>query len=150
MPDLPPGSIIKAADTPPTVADTQSSTVTTTSTAYTTSGADCSVVWVAPTTGRVKIHAAARMVNSSATSGSLLAPETRLGGTVGAGTVVETPVDAIGASHYGNTFARSGVVHLLTGLTPGETYNTRLLMRSSVGTDTASFASRELIVEPAT
>ena len=150
MPDLPAGSIVKALDTPPTVADTQSATVTTTSTAYTTSGTDCAVVWVAPTTGRVLIHTAARMVNSSTTSGSLIAPETRTGAVIGSGTVVQAPVDALGTSHYGNTFARSGTVTLLSGLTPGATYHTRLLMRTSVGTDTASFASRELIIVPAT
>jgi hypothetical protein len=143
-----PGSIIRAVDTPPTVADSQSATVTTTSTAYTTSGTDCAVVFTAPTSGRVMIQTAARMLNSGATSGSLIAPETRLGGVVGSGTVVETPIDAIGASNYGNTFARSSTDHLLSGLTPGSTYNTRLLMRTSVGTDTASFALRELIIKP--
>jgi len=149
MPDLLPGSTVKAVDTPPTVASTQSSTVTTTSTAYTTVGDDCAVVFTAPTTGRVMIHTAARMINSSATSGSLIAPETRTGDIVGSGAVVETAIDAIGASNYGNTFARNGAVHLLTGLTPGATYNTRLLMRTSVGADTASFALREILVEPA-
>jgi hypothetical protein len=150
MPDLPAGSIIKALDTPPTVVDAQSATVTTTSTAYTTSGTDCAVAWVAPTTGRVMIHTAARMLNSAATSGSLIAPETRTGGVIGAGIVVETPIDAIGASNYGTAFARSSADHVLSGLTPGATYNTRLLMRSSVATDTATFALRELIVQPLT
>ncbi|MET9734278.1 hypothetical protein ABZZ79_27665 [Streptomyces sp. NPDC006458] len=149
MPDLSAGSTVKALDTPPTAADAQSASVTTTSTSYTTTGTDCAVSFVAPTTGRVMIHTAARMVNSNATSGTLAAPETRTGGVIGAGTLVEAAADAIGASHYGSTFARSGVVHLLTGLTPGATYNTRLLMRTSVGTDTATFAMRELIIEPA-
>lgn len=150
MPDLLPGSIIRAQDTPPTVSDAQSGTVTTTSTSYVTTGADCAAVFTAPTTGRVMIQTAARMLNSAATSGSLIAPETRTGGVVGGGTVVETPIDAIGASNYGTTFARASADHLLTGLQPGATYNTRLLMRTSVGTDTASFALRELIIKPVT
>jgi hypothetical protein len=154
MPDLLPGTTVKALDTPATVSSAQSAAVSTTSTAYTTTGADCAVVFVAPTTGRVMIHLSARMqvTPGTATSGALIAPQTRTGGVVGSGTLVEDAADQSAASHYGGTaFERQGIWHLLTGLTPGSTYNTRLLMKSSVGgTDTANFAHRELIVSPAT
>jgi hypothetical protein len=154
MPDLLAGSTVRALDTTPAQASVAGTSIDATIITYgtaVTAGtyADCAVVFVAPTTGRVKIHASARLTNSATTSGSLIAPETRLGGTIGAGTIVEAAADANGASHYGNTFARLGVTHLLTGLTPGATYNTRLLHRSSVGTATASFALRELVVEAA-
>lgn len=150
MGDLLPGTTVKGMDSPPTVSDIEGATVTTTSTTFTTSGADCAVVFTAPTTGRVKIHTSARMINSSTTSGTICAPQTRTGPTIGSGTVVEDASDALGPSHYGNTFSAIGRTHLLTGLTPGATYNTRLLMRSSNSTETATFANRELIVEPAT
>lgn len=107
---------------------------------------DCGVVFVAPSSGRVTISVQARFQSSTATSGCLVSPETRAGGTIGAGTVVEAASDINGASHYGDTFARSGTTHLLSGLTPGNTYNTRLLHRASA--NTATFALRELIVEP--
>lgn len=152
MPDLLAGTIIRAGDTPPTVAaaETPSFDVAITSFGTASSGGtynQVAVVFIAPTTGRVKIHLAARMINSS-TSGTLLAPETRAGSTIGSGTVFEAASDAISISHYGAAFARSGACHLLTGLTPGATYNTRLLHRCSSSSGT--LANRELIVEPAT
>ena len=66
------------------------------------------------------------------------------------GTVVEAASDAIGPSHYGAAFSSITRTHLLTGLTPGAVYNSRLLIRTSNTLDTASVANRELIVEPAT
>ncbi|MGW1039899.1 hypothetical protein [Streptomyces sp. NPDC002547] len=153
MPDLLAGTITKALDTPPTVSNVQTTSVGTQSTTFTTTGADCAVVFVAPTTGRVIIHTVARMQvsPSGSTGGAIIAPQTRTGATVGSGTIVEDAGDVNGASHYGDNFSSIGRPHLLTGLTPGAIYNTRLLMRLSTGTTpTANFANRELIVEPAT
>lgn len=148
MGDLLAGTTVKALDTTVTVANAQATTVTTTSTSYTTSGTDCAVSFVAPTTGRVIIHTIARCVNDGATGGTLVAPETRTGGTVGSGTVVESAADTNGTSHYGTNFARGSATHLLTGLTAGSTYNVRLLMRVTAGT--GSIANREVIIQPAT
>lgn len=150
MADLLAGSPITALDTPPPANSASGTTVTTTSTTFTTSGTDVAAAFTAPTTGRVNIFVSARMVNSSATSGTLISPETRAGGTIGSGTVFEAASDANGASHYGSTFARIGIMHHLTGLTPGAVYNTRLLMRTSNAADTASFANRQLTIMPAT
>jgi hypothetical protein len=155
MPDLLAGSIMRALDTTATLASVAGTSIDTTSITYTaavTGGtyADCAVVFVAPTTGRVKIYTSARLINSGATAGTLIVPETRTGGIIGAGTVVETASDGNGVSHYGTTFSRLGATHLLSGLIPGATYNARLLHRTSVATGTASIALRELIVEPAT
>jgi hypothetical protein len=98
------------------------------------------------------IHLSARMaMNAGSTSGALMSPQTRTGGVIGSGTIFEDAADQTAVSHYGGTaFERQGTWHLLAGLTPGATYNTRLLMKCSVGTDTANFAHRELIVSPAT
>jgi hypothetical protein len=138
-----------ALDTPATVSNFQSGTVTTTSTTFVAVGTDCAVTFVAPTTGRVKIHVAGRMINSNV-NGTLMAPQTRAGGTIGSGTIIEDATDNNSTSNYGTTFSRVGSTHLLAGLTPGAVYNTRILMRCSVNTETATFALRELIVEPAT
>ncbi|MGQ5576342.1 hypothetical protein [Streptomyces sp. ECR3.8] len=122
--------------------------VTSYSTAFTAGSYEhCGVSWVAPLSGKVKITVGARVQNSS-TAGSLVSPETRLGSTLGSGAVVETPTDSIGYSHYGVTYARGTAAHLLTGLTPGASYNTRILHRCSVTGETAFFAFREVIVEP--
>jgi hypothetical protein len=152
MPDLLAGSPITALDTPPSPSSVQGTTITTTSTTFVATGADCAVTFTAPTTGRVKLITSARMTNAAAngTSGTLVAPETRLGSVVGSGTVVEAASDAIGPSHYGAAFSSITRTHLLTGLTPGAVYNSRLLIRTSNTLDTASVANRELIVEPAT
>jgi hypothetical protein len=135
------------------VSSVQSGSYTVTSTTFTTavsSGTyvDCGAVWVAPPSGRVVITTTARMINATAGSGSLVAPETRTDGTLGAGTSVEGAADGNGISYYGDSFARLSGVHHLTGLTPGATYNTRLLHRASANTST--IALRELIVEPCT
>lgn len=131
-----------------TVGDAEQTTITTSSINYTTVGDDCAVAFTAPSTGRVKIHLAARMLNSGS-NGTLMAPQTRVGGSIGVGSIFEDASDNIGVSHYGNSFARIGASHLLTGLTAGASYNTRLLMRCSVTSETATFAYREVIVEPA-
>lgn len=150
MPDLLAGSRVLALDTPPTVSAAESSSFDATSTSYTTTAtggsyAEVAAVFTAPTSGRVKVSVAARLINST-TGGTLVTVEVREGDTIGSGTVVDSAIDATGTSHYGATFARSGISHILTGLTPGDSYNARLLHRVTAGT--GSFAMRELIVEP--
>jgi hypothetical protein len=147
MPDLLAGSTVRALDTTVTVSNSQGTSVDVTSTTFTTSGTDCAVTFTAPTTGRVLIHTSARLINSS-TNGSLAAPETRTGGVIGSGTIVDAAADTNAVAHYGNSFSRATSTHLLSGLTPGATYNTRILMRAQGAT--ASIANRELIVAPAT
>ncbi|MFE7754328.1 hypothetical protein [Streptomyces sp. NPDC057429] len=151
MPDLLAGTTVLALDTPPTQSATGDSSFDATSTSYTTTAtagsySEVAVVFVAPTTGRVKWTLSGRLINS-ATGGALITCEVREGATIGAGTIVESAGDR-GPSHYGATFARSGTSRLLTGLTPGSTYNARVLHRVTAGT--GSFALRELIVEPCT
>lgn len=151
MPDLLAGTTVKALDTPPAVSDRGDTSYDATNTTYSTDFVlgtyeDVAVAFTAPTSGRVMIFTTARMVSSGATSGVLVAPETRTGATIGSGTVVETIGDGHGVSHYGSTFARIGASHIVSGLTPGDPYNTRLLHR--VVSNTGSFALRELTVVP--
>ncbi|MFF4791815.1 hypothetical protein ACFY2M_19100 [Streptomyces sp. NPDC001276] len=136
------------------VANQQSPSYDATITTYGTSSsagsyAHCAVTFVAPLSGKVKITTGARVENSSSTAGCLLTPETREGSSIGSGAIVEAAIDINGFSHYGATYARATASHLLTGLTPGASYNTRLLHRTSQSGTTATFALRELIVEPA-
>lgn len=108
---------------------------------------DCAVTFIAPASGRVKISLTARITNS-AVAGVLVSTETRAGSVVGSGTVVEAAADAWGVSSYSGTLGRVGSMHMLSGLTPGSTYNVRALHKVASGT--GSVALRELIVEPAT
>lgn len=155
MPDLLAGSTVRGVDTPPTVSDFQSPSFDATSLTYTTAStagtyADCAVTFVAPTTGRVLIHIAARMTNTVAGNASVISAEVRTGSTVGGGTVVEAADDGRAARQSGTPFNRVGITHLLTGLTPGASYNARILHKNSASGNVASFAQRELIVQPAT
>ncbi|WP_432247717.1 hypothetical protein ACRAR1_07155 [Streptomyces sanyensis] len=150
MPDLLAGSTLLALDTPATVQASASASYDATSTTYTTTAtggsySEVAVVFTAPTTGRVEISLAARLINSGS-FGSLVTVEVRIGSTIGSGAVVDSALDNTGTSRYGTTFARSGITHLLSGLTPGASYNARLLHRVTGGT--GSFAMRELIVKP--
>ena len=146
MPDLLAGSIVRALDTPPTQWDAQGM-ATTTSTTFEAAGTDCAVTFTAPTTGRVMISIAARMINSG-TGGTLACPETREGAVIGSGAIVEVAIEANTISHYGASFSAQGKTSLLSGLTPGAVYNTRMMVRASAGTGT--FANRNVLVTPAT
>lgn len=150
MPDLLAGTTVKAVDTPPAVVDVADASFDATSTTYTTTATggsyeECAVTFVAPTSGRVRISLSARLINSG-TAGTLVTAETRTGATIGAGTIVDGAADR-GPSHYGNAFARFGTSRMVTGLTPGASYNTLVLHRVSAAS-TGSIALRELIVEP--
>lgn len=71
--------------------------------------------------------------------------ETREGGVIGSGTIVDGVGDR-GPSNYNAVFVRVGTSRMLSGLTPGATYNARMLHRVDAGS--GSFALRELIVSP--
>lgn len=152
MPDLLPGTSVKGTDTPPTVNSTVDPSFNISNTSYgvTTTGgtySDCGVVFIAPTSGRVLVHMAARLSNGGASDGTMVCSETRIGGTIGSGTVFEGTGDR-GPSHYGTTFARIGAAHFISGLTPGTTYNIRMLHRVTATNGTV--ALRELTVVPLT
>jgi hypothetical protein len=150
MPDLTAGSRVLAVDTPPSVNSTVDPSFNLTNTSYATTStggtySDCAVVFVAPTSGRVLVHLAARMSNTGASDGTMVCSETRTGSTIGSGTVVDGVGDR-GPSHYGTTLARTGAAHFISGLTAGATYNCRMLHKVTASAGTV--ALRELTVEP--
>ncbi len=150
MPDA--GDIILAADFPAAVSDTQDTSGTTTSTTYTatlTGGVACGVVFVAPTSGRVTVLNSSRIINNGANA-TYCGFSLRTGGTIGSGTVVMAEGDnrAIGHEQATNTLDRMTVSQLVTGLTPGATYNVQQLFRAVAGT--GSFANKHLSVIPTT
>lgn len=153
MPDLLAGSIIRALDTPPTVSDAEPGSYTCSSASYTTATtggtyADCAVVFTAPTTGRVRIDVAARLDNST-TSITAVAAQTRTGSVINSGTVIETADTDSGVHGQGTDDYRQGASHVLSGLTPGDVYNT-ILLHKAVSGSTGTVSERELIVAPLT
>lgn len=112
--------------------------------------ADCAVVFTAPETGRVLVHWSGAPRNTAASNSPVayLSPEVRSGGSVGSGSVVLGANDrrSVRSNLAGSHTVRAGASHLVTGLTPGSTYNARILHR--VTSQSGEFFHRGLIVEP--
>lgn len=150
MSDLLAGTTVLAQDTPPAVSAVVDASFTLSNTSYGTgstggSYSECSVVFMAPTSGRVIIHLSARLKNDTATDATMVCTETREGAVIGSGTIVDGVGDR-GPSHYGVEFARIGTSRMLSGLTPGASYNCRVLHKVIAGN--GAIALRELIVVP--
>lgn len=104
---------------------------------------DCGVAFLAPTSGRVMIHMTAEMNKEDTNTSTLrISPEVRTGGVVGSGTLVEAAAinqciafmanESTSTGSSSANMTRSGY-RVVSGLTPGSTYNTRLLHRGSSG-----------------
>lgn len=136
----------------PTVSNEQAGSFTYDATTY---GVDadggtyvtCGVAFIAPATGRVKIHHAA-LASNSTTGSTDVAPAVRTGSTVGSGTVFVAASNNNRVTKVGTGAIRAGVTSLITGLTPGSAYNVRLEHKVSTGVGTV--AERTVVVEPAT
>jgi hypothetical protein len=156
MSDLLAGTPITALDTPPTVSDAEAGEFTFNDTVFgldadTGTYVDCGVAFVAPTTGRVKIHHGARVGNNTATAATEVTPVVRTGSTVGAGSAIVAASSNNAVRSGGTTLVtavRAGSPLLVPGLTPGDVYNVRLEHRVSGGIGTAGL--RHVTVEPAT
>lgn len=157
MPDLLAGTTITAADTPPTVSSTQNAQFNYNATTYGIDAdggtyVDCGVAFVACTTGRAAIDFAGFLDND--TGGGVqtfVSPVIRAGSTVGAGASVVAAADANSITQT-NSSAAVGILVgrrlLVTGLTPGSTYNVRLEHRVSGGNGFVAY--RSVVVSPAT
>lgn len=154
MPDLLAGTRVRGNDTPPSVTsavveqfsfDAATFGIDADSGTY----SDCAVVFAASTTGRVLVLFGASATNSTSAD-TQMAPVVREGGTIGSGTeVVAASVDnMLSSPGDGSHVQMSGPPLLVTGLTPGATYNVRLEHRVTGGTGT--LRRRHLIVAPAT
>lgn len=156
MPDLLAGTTVKANDTPVTVFNEQVGSYTATITTFgvgTTGGtyADCGVAFVAPTTGRVEIGWSGEMANGTAASACELSPFIRTGTTVGAGTtflasVINNKLRLV--SSGAGSINHAGMTMVVSGLTPGTSYNVRLDHR--VSGNTGTFTYRKVSVKPCT
>lgn len=152
MPDLLAGTTITALDTPPTVSDTETAAYTATNTSYGTgstggSYVDCGTAFTACTTGRAKIDWGGQ-IDQSGADFAALSPVVRTGSTVGAGASILAADDARAVIMSNTDVMQMGKMYLLTGLTPGDSYNVRLEHR--VGSGTGTFERRHVIVSPAT
>jgi hypothetical protein len=154
MPDIAAGHKLTTLDFLPTVSDTEAGAFTFNLTTFgldadTGTYVDCGVSFVAPYSGRVIIHTAARVGNDTAGAGTEVAPVVRSGGVVGSGsTIVAASSDNAvrSAGTTSTTQMRAGSPLLVPGLTAGDTYNVRLEHRVSGGIGTVGL--RHVVVTP--
>lgn len=115
---------------------------TTTSASYTSLGTQCGVAFVAPASGIVMIDWFAELRTSTAGNVAACTLEVRQGSSVGSGTVVVTASDSLPLVRNDNANdVCSAAWYPLTGLTPGNNYNVRLMFRSD-GTRTLTAGRR--------
>jgi hypothetical protein len=116
--------------------DQQNTLGTTTSTSYTatlTGGTACGLAFVAPPSGIVFVHSVVDQT-ITATAYGFSAIEVRTGGIIGAGGVFLAALDSNALRHADPNFVRACVITPVVGLTPGSTYNVRLLHKAASGT----------------
>lgn len=136
----------------------ESSNDTTSSATY-VPGTSCGLAYVAPSSGSVKITLSCWIgTNATAVSGAnrgtFISTATKTGAVVGSGSSFLTPDDSR-AMLLGNQTTAAGFkyvamsyVFLVTGLTPGSSYNTQYHMRSINAADSAAYHHRRMIAEP--
>lgn len=159
MPSM--GDKVKAGDFPATVWDDDNSDAAFTNTSYSaTSGTPtlpvCGVAFVAPISGRVKVTWRARFECKTNTSRAVVSADVATGGTPGSGSVISggNDEDAIetsaSASASTTTDTRIGAAsyRMISGLTPGTTYNAYTVHKSFSATGSNMY-SRGIVVEPA-
>lgn len=121
--------------------DTSVTSGQTTSTTFvnslTTSGIR-GIAFVAPPSGNVFIYGTAGAANNTINDFTYLSFEVRAGNTVGSGTVFQASDENTASEHQStvavNSTDRHVIIGLVTGLTPGTTYNTSLTYRVNAGT----------------
>jgi hypothetical protein len=139
-----PGSVIGAE--PASASDVEDTSDTSTSTAYTTADMNvCGMSFVAPPSGKVKLHLSARMDNSGASS-CFISYRVGTAGVVGAGTEVVAPDDTRALEQFQVNQITVGASFPVTGLTAGDTYNVQMMHRASAGTITLE--NRHISVHP--
>jgi hypothetical protein len=124
-------------------------------TTYAPGGTVLGTAFTAPATGKVYITVGGRIRLETNNNTMYLSFEVRAGATVGSGTVVLAADNgravAVGGNGTGVTylFAGSSRRWLLTGLTPGSSYNVRTMHAcQTAGTVNGTLFNRDLLIEP--
>lgn len=90
-------------------------------------------VFTAPPSGVVAVVAGCFVRASVAGTATYLSWELREGGTLGSGTVVQGPSTASGFGNYNTQHVAGERTYVMTGLTPGATYNIRMMAVTGAG-----------------
>jgi hypothetical protein len=116
--------------------DTDGSTASTTYTATLTGGTAAGVAFIAPLSGKVLINFGTASYCVAAQIDMKSAVQVREGSSVGSGTIfyAVTDSDMILTHPPANTATRHASFAVVTGLTPGSSYNAQMLHRVSANT----------------
>jgi lysophospholipase L1-like esterase len=106
------------------------------------------VVFVAPPSGKVVLTISAWMVSGAAGTAIYVSPNILTGTTIGSGTTVLAPASANGLSNNNAQYIAASTRIVVTGLTPGASYNAFPSIRSSGTASTQTTANHRIIVEP--
>lgn len=120
------------------------------SSSYTTLTGNPGHSFVAPASGSVLVSIKAALVGVGAGSVAAMSFKIGTGATIGGGTVVFAAADdnRIASDAAGNAI-ECGAATLVTGLTPGDTYNAQALYKRSGGTGNVGFSRRRINIIPA-
>ncbi len=132
-----------------TVATDQNTAGTTASTSFTSTlsgGTACSTTFVAPQSGKVRVHIAALISDATAADLARMGFEVREGAVVGSGTVAWAAGNPYVVGHTGTSSAHVGGSFVVTGLTAGATYNVQQMFATGGGTGT--YSQKTLSVTP--
>lgn len=124
-----------------------------TNTAFAAGGTVVGTTFVCPASGVVKVDWSGQLQQNINAQATFLSPEMRTGSTIGSGTLVGTVANSDRAIITGKAVNASapalinaGNWAIYTGLTPGATYNVRLMHCVDGGSGTIAF--RQVLVQP--
>lgn len=151
MSDLAAGTTIRALDWPPSQTASQTTAQTNiSSTTYVAPTNACEVTFIAPTSGRVKVIVGAGSRDDTNDNRVFVSPEIRE--TNVSGQVILSP--SLTAHGYGGLTVASTYVHwsrvtIVEGLTPGQQYFARIMIRAETTTSSsADLEQKDLTIIP--
>lgn len=123
------------------------STVSSASTTFVAlgSGGSAGLAFTAPPSGKVLIIHDTTIHNGTASNSAVSSFEVRTGDTIGSGTVVLAASDDRAVFNFDSLRVSASVARLVEGLTPGNAYNVRTLVRCGAGTVQVSRAHLTLV-----
>jgi hypothetical protein len=106
-----------------------------TNTSFAAGATNCGTTFTAPDSGKVFITVRGHIESNTTAETAYMGFEVRAGGTFGAGTSVQAgDTDySVGSGATGVPRIAASNRHLITGLTPGSTYNTRTMHQTTGG-----------------
>lgn len=149
------GSKIKALDNPPFANDYEGTDETTITSTYSVGAATCGMTFVAPTSGSVIVFWSAR-VEVTTTNGFIgVTVQVASGASIGSGTVASGNGAAAdnscietrrGTGTATDTRIQASMFRIVTGLTPGATYNAVVMHRGISGAVAGTVYERGIMV----